>query len=266
MKLFGRRPERYIYGLKGLPSFLVAAWRVVCLFKQPWTVIWSYLVRKTPQKVAVLHRSGHIIHLSNDPADIVTVFLIFARRDYGEIVPGSTVIDIGANIGVFALFASISGAKEVYAFEPSGSSCTFLLKNIEFNGLSSIIKAKRLTVVGLPSAPVKFPRNSDVMNAILPSFSASADYDIVPTTTLADIVSTLNSVDILKSDCEGGEYDIFLQATETDVKKIAEIRMEYHLGPRDELISKLKRLSYSVRKFMVDEGGGYLWLKRRSES
>lgn len=267
MKIFGRKPERYILGLKSLPSFLVAIWRAIFLFKQPLTLIWSYLVRKSPPNGFVLLRSGHIIYLSSDPADIVTIFLIFARTDYGKIVPGSSVIDIGANIGVFALYAAISGASVVYAYEPSASSYTVLLKNIEVNQFDSIIKAEQLAVVGLPSAPVKFSRNSDVMNAILSSSSVSVDYDLVPTTTLADILSHLSSVDILKSDCEGGEYDIFLQAVDADVQKIVEIRMEYHHGPRDELISKLTGLGYAVRQFMDDKGGGgYLWLKRRSES
>lgn len=263
MKLFGRRPERYILGLKRLPQFIMASWRALFIFKQPLTVIWSYIVRRSPAGRMVQLKSGHVIHLSGDPADIVTVFLIFGREDYGKISPGANVIDIGANIGVFSLFAALSGAKGVYAFEPSASSYDVLLKNIEANGLGSIIKAERLAVVGFPSPPVRFPRNSDVMNAILPDSSDSDDYDLVPTITLSEMVSAMSSVDILKSDCEGGEYAIFLQADEADIRKITEIRMEIHRGPKDELVSRLVGLGYRIREYMSEPTGvGYIWITR----
>lgn len=265
MKLFGRRPERYILGLKRLPLFLTASWRAFSVFEHPLTIIWSYIARRSPRGNMVQLRNNHVIHLSSDPADIVTVFLIFAREDYGKVAPGTNVIDIGANIGVFALFAAFSGAKGVYAFEPSASSYEVLSKNIVANGLDSIIQAKRVAVVGLPSAPVKFPRSSDVMNAILPDSSDSDDYDLVPTITLSEIVSPLDSVDLLKMDCEGAEYDILLRAGEADIRKAAEIRMEYHRGPRDELIARLTGLGYAVRQFMSEGlGGGCLWLTRNS--
>lgn len=259
MKIFGRKPERYILGLKRLPQFLAASWRAFFLFKQPVAVIWSYIIRQASPRGMIQLRSGHVIHLSNDPADIVTVFLIFAREDYGKIDAGSNVIDVGANIGVFALFAAISGAKTVHAYEPSASSYEVLLKNIEGNRFDSIIQAEHLAVVGLPCPPVKFPRNSDVMNSILPDSSNIDDYDLVPTITLSEIVSRLNSIDLLKSDCEGAEYDIFLHGNETDIEKIAEIRMEYHVGPLDGLISKLTGLGYTVRQFMSEGIGGAIY-------
>jgi len=265
MKLFGRRPERYILGLKGLPLFVKASWRAFGVFEQPLTIIWSYIIRRSPRERVVHLRNGKVIHLSSDPADIVTVFLIFAREDYGKITPNTCIVDIGANIGVFALFAAFSGAKAVYAFEPSSASYKVLLKNIRVNGIDSIIRAKRVAVVGQARAPVKFPRRSDVMNTILPESSDSDDYDLVPAITFSEIVSSLDSVDLVKSDCEGGEYDIFLHCNESDMQKVGEIRMEYHRGPRDELITRLTGIGYAMRQFMDEgQGGGYLWLKRNS--
>lgn len=78
----------------------------VRVFESPLLVIWSYLTRRPPAERLVRLRNGYVIHLSEDPADIVTVFLIYAREDYGSVAPGTVVVDIGANIGVFALFAA----------------------------------------------------------------------------------------------------------------------------------------------------------------
>ena len=264
MKILGRKPERYILGLKRLPHFLAASWRAFFIFKQPFLVIWKYLIRHAASGSMIRLRSGHVIYLSDDPADIVTVFLIFAREDYGRIEHGNNVIDIGANIGVFALFAAISGAKTVHAYEPSASSYEVLLKNIKANGFDSIVKAEHLAAVGLPCAPVRFPRNSDVMNSILPDSADNDEFDLVQTISLSEMVSRMNSIDLLKSDCEGAEYDIFLHGNEKDIAKISEIRMEYHVGPRDELISKLTGLGYTVRQFMNEGIGGVLWLTRNT--
>lgn len=263
MRLFGRKPERYLSAVKNLPMFVAACWHALFVFKSPLAVIWGYVLRKPPSDGRVLLQSGHVIELSADAADIVTVFLIFARQDYGRIVPGTTVVDVGANIGVFALFAALGGARVVHAYEPSASSYDCLKKNIEANGLENVIIAERRAVVGLPSSVVKFPRTSSVMNAILDDASEETDYDLVPAVTFSEIVGRAGPIDMLKLDCEGGEYDIFLNTAEADVRKTAEIRMEYHHGPRDEMIARLSGMGYAVRQFMDEgAGAGYLWLTR----
>ena len=138
-----------------------------------------------------------------------------------------------------------------------------VLRNIQANGLEAIIQAERLAVVGLAGPPVRFPRRSDVMNAILPDSSDSEDYDLVPTTTLSSIVAGRNLIDLMKLDCEGAEYDILLQAGEADVRKVTEIRMEIHRGPREELIARLMSIGYEIREYMgEDRGAGYLWMIR----
>ena len=63
--------------------------------------------------------------------------------------PGLTVVDIGANYGYYTLLAashvgwdgrSMSGG-HVYAFEPNPRTFEILAKNLEVNGVSSIVKA-----------------------------------------------------------------------------------------------------------------------------
>ena len=49
--------------------------------------------------------------------------------------------DIGANIGVFSLYAGLEPNARVLAFEPSGSSYSVLNRNIELNNLSDRIVA-----------------------------------------------------------------------------------------------------------------------------
>ena len=56
---------------------------------------------------------------------------------------------------------------------------------------------------------------------------------------------------------------MFLDGDQKGIRKVAEIRMEYHRGPRGNLIRHLTGLGYSTRQFMSEgSGGGYLWLTR----
>jgi len=58
-----------------------------------------------------------------------------------SIPAGETLWDIGANIGVYSLYAAKVRNLNVLAFEPSASSYAVLTKNIEINGLGEAISA-----------------------------------------------------------------------------------------------------------------------------
>jgi FkbM family methyltransferase len=64
-------------------------------------------------------------------------------------LPADAVLwDIGANIGVFALYAARARGLRVFAFEPSASSYAVLTRNIEINDLSDRINAYCLAFSG----------------------------------------------------------------------------------------------------------------------
>ncbi len=61
---------------------------------------------------------------------------------------GSCFWDIGANIGIFSLYAALNSSINVQAFEPSASSYAVLNKNIEINHLNNNIDAYCLAFCG----------------------------------------------------------------------------------------------------------------------
>jgi len=90
-----------------------------------------------------------------------------------------------------------------------------------------------------------------------------SSFDLVPTVTLSEIVAVAGAIDLLKLDCEGGEYDIFLNTAQADLLKVAEIRMEYHHGPREKMIESLNGVGFTISQYMDEgSGAGYLWLER----
>jgi len=55
--------------------------------------------------------------------------------------PGEVLYDIGANIGVFSLYAALHRNCDVYAFEPEAKNYACLNQNILLNGLGRRVKA-----------------------------------------------------------------------------------------------------------------------------
>jgi FkbM family methyltransferase len=60
-----------------------------------------------------------------------------------SISPGDIVLDVGANIGVFALCAAKQGA-QVYAYEPIPASFELLQQNIHLHGLDKIVHPRNI--------------------------------------------------------------------------------------------------------------------------
>ena len=139
MKLFGRSPERLVSALLKLHVHIIASIRCVFLFRQAFSLLLCYVKKQNPKHCQVRLRDGVVLHLSGDSSDIVTVYLIFCRRDYGVIKAGTAIIDIGANIGIFSIYAALNKASSVHAYEPSEESFALLQKNIACNGFEQII-------------------------------------------------------------------------------------------------------------------------------
>lgn len=57
---------------------------------------------------------------------------------------GETVYDIGANVGVFSIYAALRCGADVYAFEPEAKNFSCLCKNLYLNGLGRRVKALNL--------------------------------------------------------------------------------------------------------------------------
>ena len=106
MRLFGRDISRYWLRIPEIPAYFGYLLKCFKLFNNPLQLILAYLLSSSlPGRVVEL-RKGPRIYLSEHSHDIISVFVIFVREDYGRIQPGSTVVDVGANIGIFSLYAA----------------------------------------------------------------------------------------------------------------------------------------------------------------
>jgi FkbM family methyltransferase len=143
-----------------------------------------------------------------------------------ERVRDRIVIDIGANIGAFSLYAAALGAKKVISVEPISASYNTFLKNIHRLGLKNITTYKKIvSEKGNDFLPVSLNDNAGANSM----YNVSQNYEVVETITFSEIMNQIAGHDIiLKLDCEGGEYDVIMNANEHDMVRINEIMMEIH--------------------------------------
>ena len=144
-----------------------------------------------------------------------------------DLVKNKTVIDIGANIGVFSLMSANLGAKKVIAVEPVGSTYKTLCENVARINTGTIVTMNN-AISNVPDQIVKIAVTDDSGHNSL--YTKADNYESITTTTLGRILQQCEGDDILlKIDCEGAEYDVIMNATSEEFSRIGRIVMEVHV-------------------------------------
>lgn len=200
---------------------------------------------------------GLTITIRQNYADATTVAEIFLEDCYvrGLTLPHNpVVIDIGGFIGDFSLYAAKRlNARKVVVCEPSPRNWALLLKNIANNGYEDRIEPvnKAVTDGGKAMMNIDAPDERQCMvSAYCPS---EQPLSVVSGISLGQLLQdhAVETVDLLKIDCEGGEYSI-LESTPAEVlSRIRNIVFEYHdidgWWARLELVKqRLRREGYDL--------------------
>ena len=156
---------------------------------------------------------------------------------------GDVVVDIGASVGPFT--CSILGRKplHVYSIEPSEVEFPVLVRNTRGHAVTPINKAISNSLESSVRLNVFFDNGSKVE---LLSFKKFTE------------LYSLDKIDFLKLDCEGGEYSVFVEENlDYLTNKVKSIVGEWHLRTpelkekfrafRDQVLTKFKNYKvYSI--------------------
>jgi len=239
--------------------------------------------------VALLHlpfRLGRVIRFGrlaievrDNRSDAYVVFDVIGKdpylRRYGRarLARARTIVDVGAHVGSFALYAAdIAKDARVIAFEPSSATFALLARNVARNGLANI--EARNAGLGRARATARLTLSKSNPGAnTLHALAADdvAGVEDVAIESFSDVLAGLDTVDFLKLDCEGGEYDVLLPLRPDELAKIGYVAMEYHLNvagrtPR-ELASFLEANGFDVVVEPPEKPGfGYLYAENRNRS
>jgi FkbM family methyltransferase len=240
---------------------VVRAWPV---FKKPLALVHHYLHHTIPPEKCVRLRSGGELILSGHELDMAVVFQVFCDEVY-PVDHDKVVVDIGANIGLFSLYAAFRGAGKVYAFEPNREAYCCVLKNIERNNLQGRIVPYHQAVTSRSNEVVTIAKAASPQNRIAHGSAPDDEHESVTTISLNDIVRNegISRIDLLKMDCEGCEYDILDATDASTFSRIDRIIIEYHDGRELEIEQNLRRHGFKLEKAAADNDRmGMLWFGR----
>jgi FkbM family methyltransferase len=195
---------------------------------------------------------GLTITMRKNFADAMTIAEIFLGNSYVRdltLPSNPVVIDVGGFIGDFSLYAvKRLNARRVIVCEPSPRNWALLLKNIANNSYEDRIEPvnKAVTDGGNVMMNIDAPDESQCM--VSAYYRSEQPLRAVPGISLGDLLRdhAVESVDLLKIDCEGGEFAI-LESTPSDVlSRIRNIVFEYH--QIDGVWAKLNSVKQRLRR------------------
>ncbi len=182
--------------------------------------------------------------------DKFSVFETWKLNVYGDFNFGSnkpTILDIGAHIGAFAIFASAKAPKgRIFAYEPNPESFELLKDNIKHNKCSNI-KIFNTAVTEKKGSMEFFIDKNSVLGSV---YNKNGRKVVIPTVSLSDILleNRLPAVDLLKMDVEGAEYQILFHTSKETLSQIKRIEMEVHE------FSESKDNALSMADFLTENG------------
>ncbi len=221
----------------------------------------------------VVTRSGEVFESPNNVNALRSVAAGFAKQAYTPrgfaIGADDLVVDVGANIGAFSVYAAKRTRNRVFAIEPFGENAAFVRKNVAANDCHvTVIEAALADHDGSTQLYVS---PNGTMHQL---FERTEDDQLTETMEIQSLsLGTLmekyaiDSIDFLKLDCEGSEGLILGSAPPSTLDRIRRISMEFHdyASPlkHDELVQLLQQAGFETRLNWDGKSAcGYLYASR----
>lgn len=216
-----------------------------------------------------LRSNGATVFVRHGTPDVAALGEVFYERQYDPpaevdafleaLGHRPTILDLGANVGFFAVFAATSfPSARVIAFEPDESNVPLLRRTATANGWDwEVFEAAAATADGVvPFASGRFTHSRiEEGGATVPG---------------VDVMPFLERSDLAKIDIEGGEWAILTDERFRSAAPRA-LALEHHpyLCPENDPGSAARRLlreaGYEIlRAIELAPGQGLLWALRRT--
>ena len=199
------------------------------------------------------------------PETIELAFLFqetWLRRIYSppgyEIGPGETVVDVGANIGVFATYAATRApGVTVHAYEPFPENVKWLRQNVARSGLTNVRVNQRAVCAETGVRHLQVNPEDWIMHSLFERDAGGRQPGIpVQCVSFDDVMNGegVGLCDLLKLDCEGSEYEILQGCAPETLGRVRRIVGEYHEGRHingtgKELCRFLESRAFRVERF-----------------
>ncbi len=245
--------------------------KILPFYSKPLKYVLSYYnFIKNPRFIEL--KTGEKFVVNDFKGDFSAIKEIYVFDEYKlnnlKLDKNPTIIDIGANIGVFSIrVAKRYSESRIFSYEPLDKTFKVLEDNIVLNNLNNT-KAFNLAISD-KRGKIKFHINKKNLGASS-IIKKSGDQIEVKSITLNDIfkINKISRCDLLKLDCEGAEFYIIYSTNKSNLKRIQRIVMEYHaykdLEEITRLISFLRTNGFECFKTHINKEGslGYIYARR----
>jgi FkbM family methyltransferase len=217
-----------------------------------WIIFISlFKLRKSSKTIKIRLNTGEIFYI-RDLYDLLALKEVFAEETYKDIftdIPqGTTLIDIGGYIGDVEVYSKkFPNITHVIVVEPIPEHIEAIKRHCRENNVKSVeiihgAAAQKKGEINFYIHPNKgqsgFKKQKDEVRKIkvkLVLFS-----EIMKKVTTKYVV--------LKCDCEGAEYELFMESTDKELKRFHKIVFEYHMDTErlNILLNRLHKAGFST--------------------
>ena len=184
---------------------------------------WRANMVHAPFEIRTGARPRLLMAPTDDPSAAGCFFDVYVEDSYDlrTLAKSSTpkvIVDIGANIGVFSVYSQMMFPDaKIYAYEPNPVPFAWLEKNREQFGFTT-----NRCAVSNSGGVMRFDPGSSSTNGVL-SQAGEIEVSVMAATEVAEG----KSIDLLKLDCEGGEWKIFEDPAL--LRRSQHLTMEFHI-------------------------------------
>jgi FkbM family methyltransferase len=242
--------------------------------------LWPIFLMQRPGKIRMVQLRRPPLQIKvrgrMDVWSVKETFLDQFYTRYGEAIKdGWTIVDVGAGVGDFSLYAGYGRPEAVvYALEPFEESYHLFIENLTLNAVVNVFAFQR-ALWGESGDLVLELSGGEPLQISSQGLGQTLDItglDVVQALSLHDFLKSehIDRVDLMKMDCEGAEYEILMQAPQEAHEKIDRVIMEYHdlndMKNHQVLAAFFEELGYQVRvvENEVHANIGYLYAVRIS--
>lgn len=217
-------------------------------------------------------KNGVVVECRPKSTDVNESVVVLSGIEYPEELcrfnkQHAVVVDIGANIGAFSLYIShlnLQKNVKIYAIEASSENIVLCKRNFQHNYIDDYILAEK--AIAGQNGVVTFDVSGDFDGfKVNDNANNGIQVELQKLSTFCEC-HNIKTIDLLKMDIEGSEFDIFKKDGEFIKNNVFILFMEYHLSEKhnsiDEIVSVLSN-KFNVVLENIHEGGGMLiaWRK-----
>jgi FkbM family methyltransferase len=239
--------SRIIRAISNPVPHAAAMLRVTHRFTNWAPLLTDYALRRSSLRTgeAVFRSDAANLSLAGQ-ADLSNLWAIFGREEYPVFPDDECIMDIGANVGMFSVFAARRAPhSRITALEPVRSTFATLARNVNQSKLEDRISLINAAVASTDRRQrIYLGPSSDVASLYPNPSSADQISEWIDARGINTILhDERGPVSLLKMDCEGAEWEILEFAEAECFKKVRRLYVEYHALTSVKMCTALKHLA-----------------------